>query len=377
MTDAWKHLLRRWTDAGLIDAAAADRIRAFEEQRTGTARLQWPIWIALAFGAVMLGAGVLLLVSAYWDEWPPAGRFSVALLLVALFHAAAASTQLLWFATTLRALGTVALGAGIFLTGQIFHLEAHWPAGLMLWAIGAAAAWVLLREWPQLAIAAVLVPAWLLAEWASSLGPRAPFGAMRVTAAGVFLLALVYFTAPAEGRATGSRRVLWWLGAIALPPAAIMLGTMSAYSPDPQVAREAVLSVTQWGIGWVIAFCAPVVVAARLHQTRAWPHVLAALWVAGEVNIHAHLGTWMLFGWWAMGAVALAAWGVRDGRTERVNMASAIFAATVLAFYFSQVMDRLGRSTSLIGLGVLFLAGGWALERARRHLVQTTRGART
>jgi len=38
-------------------------------------------------------------------------------------------------------------------------------------------------------------------------------------------------------------------------------------------------------------------------------------------------------------------------------------------FYFSNVMDKLGRAASLIGLGVLFLLGGWALERMRRKLV--------
>jgi len=33
------------------------------------------------------------------------------------------------------------------------------------------------------------------------------------------------------------------------------------------------------------------------------------------------------------------------------------------------VMDKLGRSASLIGMGVLFLLGGWSLERLRRRLV--------
>jgi hypothetical protein len=32
-------------------------------------------------------------------------------------------------------------------------------------------------------------------------------------------------------------------------------------------------------------------------------------------------------------------------------------------------MDKLGRSTSLIGIGLLFLGGGWALERMRRRLL--------
>ena len=78
--------------------------------------------------------------------------------------------------------------------------------------------------------------------------------------------------------------------------------------------------------------------------------------------------------WWAVGAVGLVAWGLRDGRTERINMGAAVFAATVFAFYFSEVMDKLGRSASLIGLGLLFLGGGWMLERFRRRLVDQARG---
>jgi len=38
-------------------------------------------------------------------------------------------------------------------------------------------------------------------------------------------------------------------------------------------------------------------------------------------------------------------------------------------FYFSNVMDKLGRSASLMGLGLLFLILAWGLERTRRQLV--------
>jgi hypothetical protein len=44
-------------------------------------------------------------------------------------------------------------------------------------------------------------------------------------------------------------------------------------------------------------------------------------------------------------------------------------------FYFSSVMDKLGRSLGLIMLGVLFLAGGWALEHTRRKLIGSLAGA--
>ena len=49
------------------------------------------------------------------------------------------------------------------------------------------------------------------------------------------------------------------------------------------------------------------------------------------------------------------------------------FALTLLFFYFSAVMDKLGRSASLIGLGLLFLAGGWGFEKMRRRFVAQAR----
>jgi uncharacterized membrane protein len=73
--------------------------------------------------------------------------------------------------------------------------------------------------------------------------------------------------------------------------------------------------------------------------------------------------------WASIGSVGLIAWGIAEGRRERVNLGVAAFALTVLFFYFSNVMDKLGRAESLVGAGVLLLFGGWGLERLRRILV--------
>ncbi len=83
--------------------------------------------------------------------------------------------------------------------------------------------------------------------------------------------------------------------------------------------------------------------------------------------------TTFTYGWNAIGGLLLVSWGVAEARAERINMGVAVVALTVLTFYFSEVMDKLGRSASLIGLGVLFLAGGWGMETMRRRLVATTR----
>jgi hypothetical protein len=45
------------------------------------------------------------------------------------------------------------------------------------------------------------------------------------------------------------------------------------------------------------------------------------------------------------------------------------FAVAIAWFYFSDIFDKVGRSLGLIGLGVLFLAGGWALEKMRRRIL--------
>jgi len=45
------------------------------------------------------------------------------------------------------------------------------------------------------------------------------------------------------------------------------------------------------------------------------------------------------------------------------------FALAVCWFYFSDIIDKNGPLTGPIGLGVLFLAGGWALEKTRRGVL--------
>ena len=56
MPSAWESPLRRWVEAGLLDGDTAARIRAWETSRPGASALQWPAWLALALGGLLLGA---------------------------------------------------------------------------------------------------------------------------------------------------------------------------------------------------------------------------------------------------------------------------------------------------------------------------------
>ena len=374
MSEAWVRQLTRWTDAGLIDESTATRIRVFEREHTDSTRLRWPIWIALAFGAITIAAGTLLFVSAHWDSLSPSARFTVVVALVSMFHIGGVFTSERFPAmgTTLHAIGTVALGAGIYLAGQVFNLDEHWPGGLMMWSAGAALAWALLRTWPQLALLAVLAPAWLLGEWSVALQNQWSPAGSRVSACGVFLLALAYFTNVKWEPAGPQRRALQWLGGLALIPAAAVLAFESEFRSYYYYAQP--LSTGLRVIGWTAAVSLPSIVAIGLRGTAAWPNLLAAAWALVALAINPVGGDVHVYAWWALGAVALAAWGVKERRAERINIGAAIFGVTVLTFYFSHVMDKLGRSASLMGLGLLFLAGGWAIERTRRRLVVGARG---
>jgi uncharacterized membrane protein len=367
-------LLLRWTRADVIDLATADRIRAFEREQEGSGRLRWPILVALAFGALLIGAGVLLFVAAHWDNLSPGSRFTLVLLLVAVFHLAAASLadRFPAMSIALHGIGTVSLGAGIFLAGQIFNLDEHWPGGLMLWAAGAAVATLVLGQAPQVVLVATLVPAWLAAEWVVATRMMAPREGTRVVASGMFLLALSYLTSPVGGAPDARRTALFWLGAVWLLPAAAFLAMMGWEWRD----TRAPLTAAHRAIGWTVAVGVPLLVALAFRRREAWPNAVAAAWTIVLVLLEPLESAIPLFAWWALGAIGLVAWGVRDTRVERINFGAAIFAGTVIAFYFSQVMDKLGRSMSLVGLGLLFLGGGWALERARRRLISRVRGDR-
>jgi hypothetical protein len=379
MENAVERLVGLWLDAGVIDADAAARIRAFEDQRGRAPRLRWPVWIALGFGALAVGAGVLLFVAAHWDQLSPAARLALVLAGIGVFQlsGSAVAERFPAMATAMHGLGTVAYGAGIFLAGQVFNLAEHWPSGLLLWAVGAGVGWGLLRTWPQLALLALLTPAWLVSEW-SLAAQGSLITAAHVGAAGVALLALAYFAAGTPSEPSLIRRVLHIIGAAAFLPSALALALASSgrgfVSPDTSASPVSTFVIAT---GWITAIGGPVLTAALAHRRVAWTVAIAAAWVLVLLGFPLSTSALWRFAWWALSAVAIVAWSARTGRVTAINLGAVVFGATVLTFYSSQVMTAMGRSASLIGLGLIFLAGGWLLERTRRQLIRRIQGGRS
>ena len=366
MTRDWEGILDRWTAAGLLDVDSANRIRAWESQQPRAKGLGWPIRIALAFGAILLAAGVLLFVSAHWDELSPAGRMSLLVALVAMLHAcgAAAAGRFEALSVTLHAVGSVALGGAIALAGQVFNLSEHWPGAVLLWAVGCALAWLLLRHWTQGALCAVLFPWWLAGEWDTRV-PLQNSRSMLPVWVGICALSFAYLSARHPAADSPFRKALTWLGGLALLPTAAIMASYGVWERG-----DLTWGAAPYWIAWTVALAVPLVAAWAFNPRQtawnavavAWTLVLAVCGSEPRVSI-------ATYAWCAIGAAGLAAWGIRDARPERVNLGVAGMGVTVLFFYFSNVMDKLGRSASLIGMGLLFLGGGWLLERTRRRLL--------
>lgn len=380
-------LLNRWRKAGVLDAEAEDRIRAFEKQQAAgashgldLARMGWQGTVALVLGAILLACGVVLFVSAHWDSLGPAARYSVAVLLVAAFHLAGGLVREkhLALSTALHGIGTAATGAAIALVGQIFNLQEQWPVAILLWALAAAAGWLLLRDEVQQTLTLLLVPAWILSEL--------EFQMVGATGENVFLgrILLVWAVLYLTFFRNSSRRIvqgiLFAAGAVAaLTGTVYMLGGWVSWSSTQSFVP---FSVAVWA--WAALAAVPLAVAA-FHGHKGLVPIACAIayawalpWcqssraaflvahvqgrILSEPNLAAHALVTLF-------AVFLCYWGMRLTSRALVNFAIAAFAISVAWFYFSDIYTRVGRSIGLIGLGVLFLLGGWALERARRRLI--------
>ncbi len=375
--------LNRWVEGGVLDAEAAARIRAFEAKSPAqSGGVRWQSLIALILGAILLACGVALFVSAHWDQLSPGARLTLVFAMVAVFHLAAGPAKEYYprTSTTLHALGTLAMGPAIALVGQIFHLSSHWPSAVLLWAIGALAGWLLLSDEAQQTLALLLVPAWLACELAETGGDH--IGTPIYVGRLLVVCAILYLTCFDNSRRRFVHGVLAAAAIItAVAGTALMLTGWESYTWSQTFLP---FGTRFWA--WAVIAALPLVVAL-FHGHKVMLPVAAAIvyatvlpwcyrtwednWSYQNFNYHHTYTGPNLVAYLAVAAFAvfLCGWGVRLGSKLLVNFGVAAFAVTVVWFYSSSILTAINRSVALIGLGVLFLVGGWALEKLRRRMI--------
>ncbi len=388
-------LLTRWQSVGVLDADTAARIRALESHSAAQpaaqaavpsanpAGLKWLVVTGLILGAILLACGVVLFVSAHWDQFGPGERYLFVIAMVAVFHIAGGLSRSSFegFSIALHAVGTISTGAAIALVGQIFNIQEHWPAAVLLWALAAFAGWALLRGQAQQTLALLLLPAWIFSELAFRTNGH--IGDSVYTGRLLFVWAILYLTFFAGSQRKAVQGILLAVSAAgAVAGIAAMLAGWVSFSSNQSYIP---FGARVWA--WIAIAAVPLLIAA-FHGHKGLVPIAAA--IAFVIALPWCYSTWtetfrqfpgvngVLTGTRpnlaahalvAAFAVFLCWWGVRLLSRALVNLGIVGFAVAVLWFYFSDIYSEHYRALGLIGLGILFLAGGWALEKMRRRIL--------
>src|SRR5262249_28451903 len=149
--------------------------------------------------------------------------------------------------------------------------------------VGALAGWLLLRQWPQAALLALLVPAWL--AWGWEVRAEIYTSTNRVILEGLLLLAICYVTARSNEEDSEVLRALMWIGRIALLPVGVL-----AFVEGREVfwswRNRLEAPFLEQLVGWCIAIALPLLVAFVLRRRAAWVNAVAAIWVLVIATFH-------------------------------------------------------------------------------------------
>jgi uncharacterized membrane protein len=153
-------------EAGLITTEQRDNIIAHFGLKEGGNRF---LVIVSFIGAVLVAAGIVLLIGAHWDEIPRGVKLFTGLALMLGAHGAG------WWLRNVRRdypktgealhfAGSLLFLANIALVGQIYHLSSRPANAFLLWWLGIAALPWLLRSTAQFAMLLLGIGVWLGAE---------------------------------------------------------------------------------------------------------------------------------------------------------------------------------------------------------------------
>ena len=410
--------LSRWVEQGWVKREDMDAIlkdAASSDRTSGSL----PNLLAL-LGAVLVAAGALLFLAANWEGMGRVAKLAV--LAAALWGAHAASYAAVrvkadQFAEAMMLLSVALFGAGIMLIGQIYHLSADPPAGVLLWALGAiVAAWA----WPsQLAACAALV---LISLWFTLAAPKSPLpvylpflpvwaamlppvlrmrwmGAYHValaSAAWFVVVTLVMLMSANDAAAEDFLRLGSALAALFLAAGSLLSGVASAvpfavplerYALMGALAGVSLLALPSFHDGqaggdpWWSGLAVLVLLAALGGAVIRWRSAADRLALGAVALVAVAVACAMVpeeHGWLALAVlnlvlvaalIGLIAEGYRRDDRFVVNLGFVAFALTILRLYFDTFWLLFDRSLFFMVGGLLVIALGWGLERKRRHLI--------
>ena len=423
--------LARWQEKGWVSADARQAILADVAARQP--KMIWASSLAMA-GALLLGVGVITWFAAHWNEISK--LLKLVLIVTALVGSHVAHGLCLTRGTLpklaqgMALLSVLFFGAAIMLIGQIYHIDAHFPDGIALWAAGGLlTSWLLVSQ-PAMVVSIALAAVWTWNEQFEFRGMNWPLLGYLALAA-VLLFRNEWKTA---ARGWGALFILWmigwhsqpWIGDVweshahirlfalrvlgiagcwALAQAnehpfaravradfllAALIGSFVFTFPDFALRHTItggdlapwfaalVGTAAIYAVGIICLVRSSELAAERLRIGIALAIGFAVL-LAVEVIMPRSSGLPALL-WNAM-FLCIMYWigdlGIRHGDRVLVNRAFTAFSIWVLARYFDTFWSLMDRALFFMAGGLLLLAGGGWLERRRRALVHDIEGRRS
>jgi uncharacterized membrane protein len=134
--------LEVWRAADILSEQQGTRILDLYESGAAVVarKRSRAVFTLMGVAALLFGLAALLLIGYNWAAMPRSLKLLIVIGAIIGAHAAAFAIRYRARERTLSEtvffLGCLLYGAGIWLVAQIFHLDAHFPDGLWLWALG-------------------------------------------------------------------------------------------------------------------------------------------------------------------------------------------------------------------------------------------------
>jgi uncharacterized membrane-anchored protein len=394
---------RIWTKEGLIGEAQRERLLARYPEVGETSGMAFAL---RSLGVIVLFAALMLVVSHNWEDLGRGGRMGtiVGLLVGLQVLALALRLRASEGASTLAHLAVgLGVGAAIFMTGQVYHLDAHAPDAVLAWCL-AALPFVILLDWTILHVVhLVLCATWLgmkvsgnpppgegleltflalaaPSAWAGYRTPRAPLiGAVALAYAFLVLMLgvhcqstpLALIVAPlalAALHAPGDRRADPWraVGFVATAVLLLIIGDLENLVGRADFGRLS----TIWRTAPLLSALSLAVVLLAAIRARRWKGgrrndawtaagalALAEIWRHGTghpaelslVKAAANVGTLAM-------VASLLQLGLNEGRLRPYLAGAALFLGW-LGWRYANVHEALG----YLGMAAVFAVLGVAL----------------
>jgi uncharacterized membrane protein len=158
-----KQELSHFAQQGVLTAEQTEAMLSQYEMR---ARFHF-IRALLVVGSLLVGAGILSFTAGNWNGLPLLVRFLLILLGLVGCYVAGWKTEATYPKTSrsLYYLGLLIYGAGIFLIGQMFHLDSHSGNAFLAWTLGAVPLALYLKDKWVFGFAIILMAIYGYRSW--------------------------------------------------------------------------------------------------------------------------------------------------------------------------------------------------------------------